>query len=312
MRLREVEKGDGFFNHLLISFISMASGMRLPDAARIVMYHQDFYGKPMTSWTHAAMRGESNWSVGERELIAAMVAKWNRCPFCIEAHGSIASLELGDPLVKSALEDFQQADISSELQTTLVFLKKLVQSPDDLSIEDAQVVLNSQVSPQDLEDAIAVAALFSITVRCANAFNFELLDSKDSDRAAKRMLKQGYVFGKSKIHGRADHKAFAEFLRKSVLEGPGKASVALRGAIAKRITESTPLEEPYYTLAFLVGNASYKVTDELIKEVATKSGSEKAAFELIVAAAVSAGLYRWDKGINLLKENGQSIKSKNL
>jgi uncharacterized peroxidase-related enzyme len=304
MRLPEVEKGDGFFYRILIRFISMVSGMRLPDAARIVMYHQNFYGKPMTSWTHAVMRGESNWSVGERELVAAMVASWNQCPFCIDAHGSIASLELGDPLVKSALADFNQADISSELRTTLVFLKKLVQSPDDLSVEDTQTVLDNNVSPEALEDAIAVAALFSITVRCANAFNFAMLDSKDSDRAAKRMLKQGYVFGKSKMHGRSDHQVFAEALNKSVLEGTGKTEVALRQSIAKRVTEHAQLEEPYNTLALLEGNASYKVTDELIKEVVTKSGSEKAAFELIVAAAVSAGLYRWHKGLNLLRENG--------
>jgi hypothetical protein len=51
---RQVEKGDGFFHALLIRFISIVSGMRLPDAARIVMYHQDFYGKPMSAWTQAA------------------------------------------------------------------------------------------------------------------------------------------------------------------------------------------------------------------------------------------------------------------
>ena len=296
MRLPEVEKGDSFFHRILIRFISMISGMRLPDAARIVMYDPDFYGKPMASWTQAAMRGESNWSVGERELIAAMVATWNKCSFCIDAHGSIASLELGDSIVKSAIANFQHADISPELQTTLVFLKKLVQSPDDLSVEDVQNVLDNKVSPHDLEDAIAIVALFSITVRCANAFNFELLDSKDSNRAAKRMLKQGYVFGKSKLHGRPDHQSYADNLRKHVLESPGKTDGALRQAISNRVTEGTPLEEPYNTLALLVGNASHTVTDELIKEVAVKSGSEKAAFELIIVAAVSAGLYRWDKG----------------
>lgn len=303
MRLPEVEKGDGFFYCVLIRFISLISGMRLPDAARIVMYHQEFYGKPMTSWTHAAMRGESSWSVGERELIASMVAKWNACPFCLDAHSSIAALELGKPLVKSVLGDFQQAEIQTKLQVTLVFLEKLARSPDDLSIEDAQTVLGNGVSREALQDAIAVAVLFSITVRCANAFNFAMLDNKDSARAAKRMLEQGYVFGKGKIHGRPDHHVLAEILRKRVLEGSGKTDIALRQAIAKRTTENFPLEAPYDELALQIGNAAYKVTDELIKKTVAKSGSEKAAFELIVVAAVGAGLYRWRNGLRVLKQN---------
>jgi len=300
MRLREVEKGDGFGYRILFGFISMISGMRLPDAARIVMYHKDFYGKPMTSWTQAAMRGKSDWSVGERELMAAMVASWNQCPFCIDAHGSISSLAIGESLVKSTLEDFQQADISPELKTTLVFLKVLTQTPGYLSASDAKKVLDGNVSPQALEDAIAVASLFSITVRCANAFNFELLDDKDSAAAAKRMLKQGYAFGKRKPDDEARHEAFAEVLRKRVLEGPGKTDAALRQAIARRVTDNTRIEEPYDTMAMLVAEASYKVTDELIKKVVAKSGSEKAAFELITTAAVSAGLYRWRNGISVM------------
>ncbi len=107
MRLRQVEKGDGLFQSLLIRFISMVSGMRLPDAARIVLYHQVFYGKPMSAWTQAAMRGESSWSVGERELFAAMTAKWNSNIFCIKAHRAIASLVLDKTLVDEALKDFR-------------------------------------------------------------------------------------------------------------------------------------------------------------------------------------------------------------
>lgn len=305
MRLREVERGDGLFNRYLIRFISIVSGMRLPDAARIVMYHQDFYGKPMTTWTHAAMRGESSWSVGERELMAAMVAKWTTCPFCIDAHGSIAALEFGTPVVESALKDFQHADIPTKLQVTIAFLEKLVQQPHDLSVKDIRTLFDNEISLEALEDAIAVAALFSITVRCANALDFTILDSRDSARAAKQMLKQGYVFGKSKLHGRPDHRAMAEALRKRVLEGKGKTDIALRQAIAGRATGSSSLETPYEVLATRIGEGAYKVTDELINNVVIKLGSEKAAFELIVAAAVSAGLYRWQRGRRTIEKANQ-------
>src|SRR6202790_2630515 len=121
MRLPEIERGDGFANRLLISVISMASGMRLPDAARVAFYHKNFFGVPMGAWTQAAMRGPSPWSVGERELMAAMVAKWNACAFCAGAHGAIAAKEMKRPPVDAALADFRTASISEALKATLAF-----------------------------------------------------------------------------------------------------------------------------------------------------------------------------------------------
>jgi len=287
---------------MLIRFISMVSGMRLPDAARIVMYDRDFYGKPMTAWTNAAMRGESRWPVGDRELMAALVAKWNECPFCIDAHGSIAALELGEPMVTAVLEDLEQADIPAGLRATLVFLKKLSLSPDELSLADAQAVLAEKVTPEALEDATAVAVLFGITVRCASALDFQLLDSADSAKAAARMLKRGYEFGKGKVHGHADHHRLAGELRKSILRSSAETDITLRRSIAERIAGGAPLQAPFDELVMRISLAPYKVTDELIDRTVTELGNEKAAFEVIVTAAVSAGLYRWDKGCSMLKD----------
>lgn len=305
MRLQKVEKGDGFFSALLIRFISAVSGMRLPDAARIVMYHRDFYGKPMTAWTHAAMRGESGWTVGERELFAAMTARWNQCPFCEEAHGAIASLVISKTMVDAALNDFRKADLPPKLHAILPFLEIFAKTPEELSPEQVAGVLHSGISAQQLEDAMAVVVLFSITVRCANTFKFAMLNDADQSGAAKRMLKQGYVFGKGKPEGRPDHRAMAQELHRSIFERPALTDTNLRQAVGKRATGGSALSVPAYDkLALEIGTSSWKITDELIKEVVGTAGSEKAAFELITAAAVATGPSRWQRGISLLKEAG--------
>jgi hypothetical protein len=150
---------------------------------------------------------------------------------------------------------------------------------------------------------MAVVTLFSITVRLADAFNFAIPGDSDFSRAAPRMLAQGYVFGKSKLQGHPDHRALAEVLRKRVLEGPGVTDIALRQAMAKRATGAPAVREAAYDdLALQIGQTAYNVTDEQVKKVVQKTGNEKAAFELIVAAAVGAGLYRWQKGLSILKE----------
>ncbi len=300
MRISEVERGDGFLNRLLIRFISVVSGMRLPDAARIVMYHKSFYGNPMSAWTHAAMRGKSGWTIGERELMAAMTAKWNECPFCINAHGAIASLELERSTVKAALSETEKPKFSKKLEATIVFLKKLTLEPDKIDYTDIQTVIANDVTQEELEDAIAVCSLFNITARCANALNFAILKDDDLQKAAERMLTQGYTFGKKGVPERPNHHSMAEALRQRVFNGEGVTSEALRKSIGKKAISKFTIEEPYNEIALQVGEAAYKITDEQINELIKKTGSDKAAFELIIAAAVSAGLYGWDKANNVL------------
>jgi uncharacterized peroxidase-related enzyme len=193
MRLHEIERGDGIFNKMLIGFISLVSRMRLPDAARVAFYHKDFFATPMGVWTQAAMRGPSAWSVSERELMAALVAKWNSCAFCVGAHGAVAAKEIQRSAVDAALVDFRAAPVSESLKATLAFLEILTLRPMELTAEDARVVLHAGVSSKALRDAIAVCALFSIVTRYADALDFAIPTADEFDRAASMLLKRGYA-----------------------------------------------------------------------------------------------------------------------
>jgi uncharacterized peroxidase-related enzyme len=302
MRLHEVERGDRLVWRFLIWFISLVSGMRLPDAARIVLYHKQFFGDPMSRWTHMAMRGESDWTVGERELMAAMTAKWNASDFCVGAHGAIAARVLGRPVVDAALEAVQLAELPARLRATLTFLEVLTQTPDTLTAEDARTVLREGITPQALEDAIAVAALFNVIGRCADALDYKVPGDRDFDRAAKRLLARGYALGKGKTPVHPNHRALAGAVQRRVLEGPGATGAALRHGMAERAAGGPPLEAPYDDLARQIGQAAYKVTDEQVARVVEAAGSQRAAFELIVASTLGAGLHRWRRGLEALEE----------
>jgi uncharacterized peroxidase-related enzyme len=193
MRLPEVERGDSFIRHLLISFISTVSGMRLPDAARVAFYHKNFFGTPMGAWTQAAMRDPSMWSVGERELMAAMVAKWNSCAFCVGAHGAVAAKKMERPLVDAVLADFRSAPISEALKGALEFLEIMTLRPMELSAEHANAAIRLGVTTGALKDAIAIATLFNIITRYAVALDFAMPSAKEFDRAAAVLLKRGYT-----------------------------------------------------------------------------------------------------------------------
>jgi len=167
--------------------------MRLPDAARVAFYHKDFFATPMGVWAQAAMREPSTWNVGERELMAALVAKWNSCAFCIGAHRAVAAKEIQESIVDAALGDFRSAPISDSLKVTLAFLEILTLRPMELTAEDARAVLHAGVSPEALMDAIAVCTLFSIVTRYADALDFAVPTASAFDRAANMLLKRGYA-----------------------------------------------------------------------------------------------------------------------
>jgi hypothetical protein len=102
--------------------------------------------------------------------------------------------------------------------------------------------------------------------------------------------------------GRPDHHAFAEALRSRVLDGPGKTDPALRHAAAERAGGGPAGATPYDDLARQIGESAARVTDQQVASVLKAGGSEKAAFEIIAAAALGAGLLRWRRAVEVLEE----------
>ena len=101
---------------------------------------------------------------------------------------------------------------------------------------------------------------------------------------------------------RCDHQAFADTLKRRVLEGSGETDPALRQRVAARAAGGPPIETPYDDLAHQIGEAASGTTDAQVVSVLAAVRSEKAAFELIAAAATGAALLRWERAIKALEE----------
>ena len=81
MRLRRVDRGDRLPVRLLYGVIRAVSGFRAPDVVRTLKYRQHLFGQPHSAHTQAVMRGQSAWTIAERELFAAFVSNLNKCHF---------------------------------------------------------------------------------------------------------------------------------------------------------------------------------------------------------------------------------------
>lgn len=81
MRLETVERGHRLPQKLMLAAIRVMSRRRAPDIVRTILYRPELWGRAAREWTHAVMRGPSDWTVGERELFAAFTSRLNQCPF---------------------------------------------------------------------------------------------------------------------------------------------------------------------------------------------------------------------------------------
>jgi uncharacterized peroxidase-related enzyme len=192
MRLDVLNNGYGVGTKLLFAVIRLFSRHPVPDAAKLVFYRPEFYGDRAKEFTHEAMRGSSDWSVGDRELMAAYVSKVNDTAFCIAAHTATARRAYQDGAkVEAVLSDLESAPIEEPLRATLRMLGKLT-AEGKIGAEEMREVLAAGVSAQQVADALAVCAAFNTTDRLADAFGFEVLSPEGFEAGAKYLLKRGY------------------------------------------------------------------------------------------------------------------------
>jgi alkylhydroperoxidase family enzyme len=190
MRLTILDQGHRLRTKALLALIRLVSRQPVVDAVKLALYRPEFYGAgPLT---HEAMRGPSAWSIGDRELMAAFVSKANKTQFCIAAHSATSGLWYGDHAkVAATLADLETAPIDEPLRATLRILGKLTREH-SVDPNDIRAALAKGVSPEQLEDALAVCLAFNITDRLADAFDFSVASPEAMNAGAQYLLKRGY------------------------------------------------------------------------------------------------------------------------
>ena len=81
MRLACVESGHDEYGTQALDLIRAARGIEPRGVLKTLYYRPEIFGRPFSKTLDVAMRGESDWTPGERELFAAFVSSLNQCPF---------------------------------------------------------------------------------------------------------------------------------------------------------------------------------------------------------------------------------------
>jgi hypothetical protein len=81
MRLRCVETGHAPRETATLDALRAEHRREPVDVLKALYYRPEIFGRPFSDALDMAMRGDSDWTAGERELFAAFVSSLNQCPF---------------------------------------------------------------------------------------------------------------------------------------------------------------------------------------------------------------------------------------
>jgi hypothetical protein len=81
MRLSKLNTDYRLKHRLMMLVMRVLSGQPVPDVVRMHYYRYDFFGKHIGALFQEAMRGPSEWSIFDREIMASFVSSLNQCVF---------------------------------------------------------------------------------------------------------------------------------------------------------------------------------------------------------------------------------------
>jgi uncharacterized peroxidase-related enzyme len=136
------------------------------------------------------MRGPSEWTAGEREVLAAFISQLNECPFCSGVHAGIA--ERRDAGLTDPLGQWRRGEVEARMAAMFGFLEKLTGTPEVVGVADITSVRDAGVSDAAILDAIYVCYLFNAINRVANAFECGFKTDADRRKLAEGLDRIGY------------------------------------------------------------------------------------------------------------------------
>jgi uncharacterized peroxidase-related enzyme len=116
------------------------------------------------------MLAPSGLSKLEREMIAVAVSSYNRCYYCLVAHGAAVRALSSDPALGELMAmNFRSARLSARERAMLDFAVKLSAEPWLVEGGDRAALRHAGFNDRDIWDIAAVAAFFNMSNRIATA-----------------------------------------------------------------------------------------------------------------------------------------------
>jgi uncharacterized peroxidase-related enzyme len=154
VRILAVQEKSGFVPNV---FLALA---RRPDEFRAFFAYHD-----------ALMEKKEGLTKAEREMIVVATSGANDCLYCVVAHGAILRIRAKNPrLGEQVATNYAKAEITQRQRAMLDFALKVANRSAEIGDGDYATLAAHGFSDEEAWDIAAIAAMFAMSNRLANAF----------------------------------------------------------------------------------------------------------------------------------------------
>ena len=137
----------------------------------LVLAHRPDEFRAFFAYHDALMEKEGGLTKAEREMIVVATSGANQCQYCVVAHGAILRVRAKDPRVADQVAvNYRKADITARQKALLDFAMKVATASHRVDDADYAALSAHGFSAEDAWDIAAIAAMFAMSNRLANAF----------------------------------------------------------------------------------------------------------------------------------------------
>ena len=153
-RIEAVREKTGFIPNVFLALARRADEFRA-----FFAYHDALMEKP------------GGLSKAEREMIVVATSGLNHCQYCVVAHGAILRIRARNPMIADQVAvNPLKSDLTGREQAMLAFALKVAERSHAIDEDDFEALKAHGFSREDAWDIAAIAALFAMSNRLANAF----------------------------------------------------------------------------------------------------------------------------------------------
>jgi uncharacterized peroxidase-related enzyme len=153
-RILAVQEKSGFVPNV---FLALA---RRPDEFRAFFAYHD-----------ALMERSGGLTKAEREMIVVATSAVNDCLYCVVAHGAILRIRAKNPRLSEQLSiNPARAEITPRQRQMIDFALKVAQRSAEIADADYSALESHGFTSEDCWDIAAIAAMYAMSNRLANAF----------------------------------------------------------------------------------------------------------------------------------------------
>lgn len=170
----------------------------IPGIRSLVMFRPET-GKSLYALAQVLLRGESELTEAERELIATYVSQRNDCMFCMSSHAAAARCLYGseEGLVDDVLSDMKKSGVSDKMKALLGIAGKVQVLGSEVKPQDIDEARKYGASDREIHDTVLIAATFSMFNRYVDGLaSLTPADPEVYKQMGERMAK-GYVLPQS-------------------------------------------------------------------------------------------------------------------